>query len=109
MALTQRIPPTARRPLKHLSPFARRQIAALLREGLSGGQIALRLGRHRGTIYREIKRGTPTHLRSDLTSYKASFPETGQAVYEKNRSTCGRKCEALQVEPFLRYAGQKDP
>ena len=95
------------RTFKHLNPFERGKIFALLREGVSPAQIAAKLGRHRSTIYREINRGTTTQLRSDLTSYKAYFPETGQAVYEKNRSACGRKTKALQVEPFLRYAEQK--
>jgi IS30 family transposase len=98
---------TSPRTFKHLTPYERGKICALLKEGFSPTQIAKKLGRHRSTIYREIKRGTTTQLRTDLTTYSAYFPETGQAVYEKNRSACGRKSKVLQVDSFLRYAEQK--
>ncbi|EGD50241.1 hypothetical protein TheetDRAFT_2949 [Thermoanaerobacter ethanolicus JW 200] len=45
--------------------------------------ILLKLNRSPSTISREIKRGTTTQLRSDLSSYTSYFPETGQAIYEK--------------------------
>jgi IS30 family transposase len=88
----------------HHTKYERGKISALLKEGFSPTQIAKKLGRHRSTIYREIKRGTTTQYRTDLTTYSAYFPETVQAVYEKNRSACGRKSKALQVDSFLRYA-----
>jgi len=103
MALTKKNT-TYKRTFKHLSEFDRGKIKALIEEGLSPAQIALRLGRHRSTIGREIKRGTTVQRRSDLTTYEAYFPETGQAVYESNRLSCGKKVKALQVEPFLQYA-----
>jgi len=103
MALTRK-DTTSPRTFKHLSEFDRGKIKALLEEGLSLAQIARKLGRHRSTIGREIKRGTTTQLRSDLTTYEAYFPETGQAVYENNRLSCGKRIKALQVEPFLQYA-----
>jgi len=56
---------------------------------------------------REIKRGTTTQLRSELTTYKKYFPETGQAIYEKNRQHCGRKYKISQAEDFIRYAEEK--
>lgn len=99
MALTKKNT-THKRTFKHLSEFDRGKIKALLEEGLSPAQIAKRLGRHRSTIIREINRGTTTQLRTDLTTYEAYFPETGQAVYESNRLSCGKKLKALQVEPF---------
>lgn len=40
----------------HLSPTERYQIQAWLEQDLSKCQIALRLGRHRSTIYRELAR-----------------------------------------------------
>jgi IS30 family transposase len=106
MALTQHNTTSARK-FKHLSPYERGSIDTLLQQGLSASRIAKILDRHRSTIIREIKRGTTTQIRSDLTTYEAYFPETGQAVYEKNRSACGKKSKALQVEPFLQYAEQK--
>jgi len=106
MVLTQEYT-TSPRTFKHLTPYERGKISALLKEGFSPTQIAKKLGRHRSTIYREIKRGTTTQYRTDLTTYEAYFPETGQAVYEKNRSACGKKSKVLQVESFLQYAEQK--
>ncbi|EGD50945.1 hypothetical protein TheetDRAFT_2238 [Thermoanaerobacter ethanolicus JW 200] len=47
------------------------------------GILLKKLNRSPSTISREIKRGTTTQLRSDLSSYTSYFPETGQAIYEK--------------------------
>ncbi|MDK2824495.1 MAG: transposase, family, partial [Clostridia bacterium] len=33
---------------------------------------------------------------TDLSTYEEYFPETGQAVYEKNRMNCGAKCKLAQ-------------
>jgi IS30 family transposase len=45
-------------------------------KGFSLIQIAKKLGRHRSTIYREIKRDTSTQYRTDLTIYEA----TGKSI-----------------------------
>ena len=98
---------TTVRTFKHLSAFERGQIAALLKEGKKQSYIARILGRSPSTISREIKRGTTTQLRSNLTTYSAYFPETGQAVYEKHRSQCGAKSKVAQVEDFLKFSEHK--
>jgi transposase, IS30 family len=95
---------TTQRRFKHLSTYERGKIHILLKEGYSQNQIAKKLNRNPGTISREIKRGTTTQLNYDLSTYKKYFPETGQAVYEKNRSVCGNKPKFLQIEEFLQYA-----
>ena len=95
------------RTFKHLSVYERGQIAALLKEGKSQRYIAKKLGRSPSTISREIKRGTTVQRRSDLSTYEEYFPETGQAVYEKNRMNCGTKCKLAQVEEFLKFAEDK--
>jgi len=82
-------------------------IFALRKEGYSIRHIARQLHRNPGSISREIKRGTTTQLRSDLTSYAAYFPETGQATYEKNRSSSGFQCKLHLVEKFLKFAEHK--
>lgn len=99
---------TSARNFKHLSTYERGSIYALLKKGHSQSSIAKELGRrHRSTISREIRRGTTTQRTTALTTFKMYFPETGQAVYEKSRSACGKKSKLLQVEPFLQYAEEK--
>lgn len=98
---------TNAKKFKHLSVYERGQIAALLEEGKSQRYIARKLGRSPSTISREIRRGTTTQMRTDLSTYKKYFPETGQAVYEKNRMNCGAKCKLVQVEEFIKFAEDK--
>ena len=98
---------TTVRSFKHLSVFERGQIAALLKEGKTQRYIANKLGRSPSTISREIKRGTTIQRRSDLSTYEEYFPETGQAIYKKNRMNCGAKCKLAQVEDFLKFAEDK--
>jgi len=98
---------TTAKKFKHLSVYERGQIAALLEEGKSQRYIARKLGRSPSTISREIRRGTTTQMRTDLSTYKQYFPETGQAVYEKNRRNCGAKCKLVQVEDFIKFAEDK--
>jgi IS30 family transposase len=82
-------------------------IFALLKEKRSIRYIARQLQRNPGTISREVKRGTTTQLRSNLTPYEAYFPETGQALYAKHRAASGFLCKIHLVEPFLRFAETK--
>jgi len=98
---------TTEHKFKHLSVYERGQIAALLKEGKSQRYIANKLGRSPSTISREIKRGTTMQMRTDLSTYKVYFPETGQAVYEKNRMNCGARRKLAQVEDFLKFAEDK--
>lgn len=98
---------TSARTFKHLTVFERGSIYSLLKEGFTPSSIATKLGRHRSTIYREIERGNTVQKRTNLTTYKTYFPETGLAVYEKNRSHCGKKSKLLEVEAFLIYAEEK--
>jgi len=73
---------TTEHKFKHLSVYERGQIAALLKEGKIN-VILLITGRSPSTISREIKRGTTMQMRTDLSTYKVYFPETGQAVMRK--------------------------
>jgi transposase, IS30 family len=95
------------RSFKHLALYERGMIFALLKEKRSLRYIAQQLQRDPGTISREIKRGTTTQFRSDLTTYEAYFPETGQAVYAKRRAMSGSFCKMSLVEPFLQFAETK--
>lgn len=98
---------TIKRRFKHLTPFDRGQIQALRREGKTLQEIADALGYHKSTISRELKRGTVTQRRSDLTEYRTYFPETGQAIYESNRSNCGAKYKLAKVAKFIHFAVEK--
>jgi len=98
---------TTVRSFTHLTLQERGMIFALLKEKRSIRYIAQQLQRNPGTISREVKRGTTSQLRSNLTTYEAYFPETGQAIYAKHRSASGFLCKIHLVEPFLQFAETK--
>lgn len=89
---------------KHLSPFERGEIAALHKAGHSNREIGRRLGRVHQTIGNELKRGTTTQLKTGRKPFTAYYPETGQAVYEKNRENCGAKSKLLVALEFIDFA-----
>ncbi|WP_050807046.1 IS30 family transposase [Acetonema longum] len=70
-------------------------------EGILAVQVPL------GLTLTEIKRGTTSQLRSNLAYYQSYFPETGQAVYQKRRSSCRPPYKLAEVEAFLQFAQSK--
>src|SRR5699024_7703467 len=54
-----------------------------------------------------LKRGTVKQLKTSRETYTVYFPETGQAVYEKNRQNCGAKSKLLIAMEFIDYACKK--
>lgn len=98
---------TTARSFKHLALYERGMIYALLKEGRPVRYIAQQLQRDPGTISREIKRGTTTQMRTNLTTYEAYLPETGQAIYSKHRAMSGSLCKMGLVEAFLQFAETK--
>jgi len=90
-----------RRRFKHLSEAERGIIEKLLELGYSIREIARELCRSASTISREVKRGTTTQMRTDLSTFEKYFTQTGKAVYDRNRAKCGRKSKLLEVEEFL--------
>ena len=74
---------------KHLTWTDRLKIEKGLKEGLKPLEIAARLHVHNTTIYREIKRGTYTHLNSDLTTEERYSPEISEARYRENLAAKG--------------------
>jgi len=82
-------------------------IKAFLNENRSMSYIAKQLGRHVSTITREVKRGTVKQRRSDLTEYEEYFPETGEAVYKKNRSASVKRPKIAEAAKFLGFAETK--
>ena len=74
--------------------------------------IAKKLGRHRSTIYDEIKRGTVELIDSELRPYKKYCADVGQRKYEENKTAKGVSlkigCDmdfALYVEENYRGKG----
>ncbi|XEQ94318.1 IS30 family transposase ISTki1 [Sporomusa carbonis] len=98
---------TSARSFEHLSEYEHGMIKALLDEKRSIRYIARQLGRHPSTILREIRRGTVKQLRSDLTEFKAYYPETGQAIYKRNRSACVKPFKVAEAANFLEFAENK--
>jgi IS30 family transposase len=93
---------------KHLTGNDRKNIERWRLEGKPRNQIALLLGKSRGCIQNEIKRGTVSVIQTKggyqrVTVYSA---EAGQRTYEKAKQRCGAKCrltEALRdtIESWL--------
>ncbi len=83
------------RKCKHLNESERQQIERWLLKGLPVKQIATLLQRHPSTIYREIKRGTVTNIRSDLSEYPVYRAQRAQADYLCNFGAGG---------PYLKLA-----
>jgi IS30 family transposase len=98
---------TTVRFFKHLSQYERGMIYALLKEGRSVRYIARQLKRNPGTISREIKRGTTTQMKHDLTTYSGYFPETGQAIYTKRRVRSRPVGKIHLVASFLQFTETK--
>jgi IS30 family transposase len=86
---------------KHLNAYERGQIKFLYDQGLSPYAIAKQMGRAYNTIRNELKRGTVPQIRCQK-KVLIYFPDTGQAVYEKNRKNCGPKYKYLKCEEFLK-------
>mgnify|MGYP004666659007 CR=1 FL=1 len=74
---------------KHLTWTDRLKIEKGLKEGLKPCAIADRLHVHNTTIYRELKRGTYTHLNSDLTTEERYSPDIAEARYRENLKAKG--------------------
>ena len=98
---------TSRRKYKHHSAIARGPIRALLDQGLTYRAIARELGRRPSTIARQIKRGTTTQMDTNLVAHQRFYPETGQAVYEKNWAICKRQLRIGLVTKFLNWSENK--
>jgi IS30 family transposase len=98
---------TKKRTFTHLNAFNRGQIKALHKQGKSLQAIAFEIGCHKSTISRELKRGSVTQRRSDLSEHTVYFPDTGQAIYERNRSHCGAKYKLAQAFEFIQFAIEK--
>ena len=86
---------------KPLNLTERKQIERWLKEKVSVAEIAHRLGRHKASIYREIKRGTSKHINSDLSESYVYRWDVAQRDYEKNKGGGGRHPLLHSAHPLL--------
>lgn len=105
MAYTK--PSTKHRTFTHLNAFQRGQIQVLHQEHRSSRNIAREIGCTHQTVLNELRRGTTTQIGPNHRRFQAYFPETGQAVYERNRSHCGRRLKLATASEFVAYAEKK--
>ncbi|MDN3956207.1 IS30 family transposase [Sporolactobacillus laevolacticus] len=105
MAYTK--PSTKHRTFTHLNAFQRGQIQILHQEHRSSRDIAREIGCTHQTVLNELRRGTTTQIGPNHRRFQAYFPETGQAVYERNRSHCGRRLKLAAASEFVAYAEKK--
>lgn len=91
---------TEHKKYKHLTYDERVIIQIRFQDGWSANRIAKEIGCAPNTIRNELRRGTVTLYRGHIQRYKAKH---GQAVYEQNRSACGRRYAVLEKNAFLRY------
>ena len=92
---------------KHLTWNDRLKIEKGLKEGLKPLQIAARLHVHNTTIYRELKRGTYTHLNSDLTTEERYSPDIAQQRYEANLKAKGGELKIGDDRELAEYIERK--
>lgn len=74
---------------KHINESERQQIEYWRIKGKSITEIATLLQRHRSTIHRELKRGTVTNKRSDLSEYQVYRAQRAQDDYVRNSGAGG--------------------
>ena len=74
---------------KHFSFVERQQIERWLKQKMSVRHIASLLGRHRSSVYREIKRGTARRIESDLAERFVYNADAGQDAARQNSGAGG--------------------
>ncbi len=91
-----------------ITRYERMKIEALYEAGFNGRQIALQLGRHHTTIYRELKNGKTTRLNSknwkDEVIYSADL---GQIKHDEAKKNCGRDLKIGNDLKFIKFAEKK--
>lgn len=105
--MTQSYSNTKKKSYTHLTDMERGQIAAYHQEGLSCGEIGMRMGRNKSTISRELKRGTVEQIDTFRQSYTKYFPDVGARVYKENRLNCGAHSKLMEAWDFIESAEEK--
>lgn len=92
---------------KHLTCRERYNIEILLKENMNAFEISKRLGRHKRTIEREIRKGTVRLLNSNLSYREEYCADTGQRVYDRNGSNKGPGLKIGKDHKLARHIEQK--
>lgn len=92
---------------KHLTERERYEIEVLLKEKRTPSYIAEKLGRHKRTIEREIKKGTVKLLKSDLSYKKQYCAEVAQRVYDNNAKNKGPNLKIGNDHKLAEYIEKK--
>ena len=96
------------RHFKHLTFNDRLKIESWLRVGISKNEIAVLLGVHLSTIYRELKRGEYLRLNADTYEYeKAYSPDIADSKYRDNLSAKGADLKISNDFDFCSYVEHK--
>lgn len=90
------------RHFSHLNFNNRLKIEKMLKEGKKQAEIARALRVAPSTISRELKRGTYTHLNSDLTTEERYSPDIAHKNYKRHLSEKGPE---VKIGHGHKYAG----
>lgn len=95
------------RRFKQLTKTDRLRIEAFLRCGLSAKDIAIKIGVHISTIYREIKRGQYEHLNSNWTREWRYSPDIAEEKYQGNLRAKGPALKIGNDHKLAEYIERK--
>lgn len=90
---------------KHFTERERYKLEGYLEGGLAIKEIALKLGKHESTIYREIRKGTVLRISYQLQEYSAYKANVAQQAYENkviNRERSLKIGKDRDLEAYIR-------
>lgn len=79
----------------------------MLSEGKTVKEIAEKLGKHRSTIYRELKKGTVTLRDSELVDYEKYCADAGQRVHDEQKHYKGAPLKVGSDIKYLQFIEKK--
>ena len=93
--------------MEHLSPKERNKLEALYSHKISVSEIACYLGRHRSTIYKELKRGRYTRRTSEWEEVTAYSADIAQEDYCRKATAKGAPLKIGRDFAFVNYIERK--
>lgn len=92
---------------KYFTEIERYQLEVMLSDGIHKKEIANRLNKSLSTIYNEIKRGSVTLLRSDLTEYKIYKADYAQRDFLQKQTAKGSSLKIGNDFDFVNFVEDK--